>query len=211
MAEFRIAAHGRAYRIEADRESLIGRSLAAGNPYEARVLEHIHRRGFEGLALDVGASLGNHALWLAVICGLEVIAAEPLDHARLRRNVALNELEDRITVWPLALGEAPGRASVNGAPAHVIGREFPVDGKVPIARLDDFQLSDLAIVKIDVEGMEPEVLRGALGTIRRERPVIYAEAQDPAAHDRNAEILTGLGYEHRKTFGATPLEEWEPC
>lgn len=205
-----IEAHGARYEVE-DPGGLIGKSLRSGNPYEARVLEHIYRRGFKGLAVDVGASVGNHSLWLAVVCGLQVIAVEPLDYLRLRENIRRNDLGRQVTMWPLALGERAGRAAVTGAPAHVIGRSFPEDGKVPLARLDDFKLRDLALLKIDVEGMEVEVLRGGRETIDRERPVIYAEAQDEAAHARLAEELVPRGYRHEKTFGATPLEEWEPC
>lgn len=210
MSELTISAHERSYRI-ADPGGLIGKALRAGNPYEAPVLEHIYGRGFEGLAVDVGASVGNHTLWLAAVCDLAVVAIEPLDHPRLARNLALNDLNGQVELWPFALGDEPEEAYVTGPPAHVVGEElYPEDGVVDVHRLDSFDLTDVALIKIDVEGMEPQVLRGAEETIRRERPVIYAEAQDEAAHERNAEILVEYGYEHRQTFGATPLEEWDP-
>jgi FkbM family methyltransferase len=202
-----IEAHGHSYRIE-DPDGLIGHSLRAGNPYEAKVCEHIYRRGFEGLAVDVGASIGNHSLWFAAVCGLRVIAVEPLDHVRLAKNVALNPELD-IEVWPYGLGDRLYTGTVTGAPAHVIGDSFPAGG-VRIRRLDDHKLPKVSLLKIDVEGMEPHVLRGGEQTIRRDRPVIYAEAVDAAAHTAVAEILEPLGYEHVKTFGATPLEEWAP-
>lgn len=203
-----IKAHGHRYRIE-NPGGLMGRSIAAGGPYEQKVLEHIYRKELRGRAVDIGASVGNHALWLAAICGLEVLAVEPLDHARLQRNVALNPDLD-IEVWPVALGDESTRGTVTGPPSHVVGDSFPADGQVPIERLDDRELTDVALLKIDVEGHEPQVLRGAEQTVRRERPVIFAEAESPAAHERNAEVLRALGYSHVKTFGATPLEEWCP-
>jgi hypothetical protein len=51
------------------------------------------------------------------------------------------------------------------------------------------------------------VLRGARQTIRRFHPRLYVEAADEAAHRRNAGEIP-RGYQHTKTFGATPLEEW---
>lgn len=208
MAELlKINAHGCSYWIE-DPGGLIGRSLREGVPYEARVLQHIYRQKLGGLAVDVGAGVGNHTLWFAAVCGLRVIAVEPLDHERLTRNVALNELGELVTVWPLALGDKAGRGKVTGAPAHVIGASFPADGLVPVGLLDDYNLSGVSLLKIDVEGMEPQVLRGARETIARERPLIFAEATDDEAHLRNAAELESLGYTHTKTFGATPLEEW---
>lgn len=203
----KIEAHGKSYQI-GDPGGLIGHSLRAGVPYEARVLEAIQREQLTGVAVDVGASVGNHSLWFAAICGLSVVAVEPLDYLRLTENVAANPDLD-IEVWPFALGDRTYRGHVTGAPAHVIGDSFPVDG-VSVQKLDDYGLDDVSLIKIDVEGMEPHVLRGAEETIRRNRPLIYAEAIDDAARARNAAILSALDYTHTKTFGATPLDEWRP-
>jgi FkbM family methyltransferase len=200
--------YGHRYRIE-DPGGIMGKALRTGEPYEAKALHHIYRKNLSGLAVDIGGSVGNHALFFAAICGLRVLTVEPLDHARLQRNVALNPDLD-IEVWPVALGDTPGRTTVTGPPSHVAGESFPDDGLVRMERLDDRELTDVALLKIDVEGHEPRVLRGAEETIRRERPVIFAEAESPAAHERNAEILRDFGYSHVKTFGATPLEEWAP-
>lgn len=203
-----ITAHGSSYRIK-DPGGIIGKCLVEGNPYERKVLEQIYREDLAGgLAVDVGASVGNHALWLAAICGMRVIACEPLDFARLQENVTLNPELD-IEVWPYGLGDRLYTGAVTGAPAHVIGETFPADG-VRIRRLDDAGLDRVSLLKIDVEGMEPDVLRGGMETIQRDLPLIYAEAIDQEASDRLAEILIPLGYRHTKTFGATPLEEWRP-
>jgi FkbM family methyltransferase len=172
------------------------------------VLERIYRAGLTGLAVDVGASIGNHALWFAAVCGLRVIAVEPLDHERLSENVALNPDLD-IEVWPYALGDRRYTGEVTGAPAHVIGDSFPEDG-VRIRRLDDAGVENVSLLKIDVEGMEPQVLSGAVETIQRDRPLIFAEAIDKTAAAHVADILKPLGYRHVKTYGATPLLEWEP-
>lgn len=200
-----ISAHDRTYLIH-DPGGNIGKALRAGLPYEAKVLEHIYRRGFEGLAVDAGANVGNHTLWLAAVCGLDVIAVEPIDFERLEANVELNGLEQHVDVWRCALGDRVCTAGDAGK-GRVRG-----DGEIPVRRLDDKIPFDrhVALLKVDVEGMEAEVLRGGLETIKRCRPVIYAEAWDAAAHARVAEILEPLEYEHVNTFGATPLEEWEP-
>jgi FkbM family methyltransferase len=67
--------------------------------------------------------MGNHTLWLAAICGLRVIAVEPLDVKRLQANLALNDLD--VTVWPVALGDRAYRGKVRAAPEHMIGLRVP--------------------------------------------------------------------------------------
>lgn len=199
-----IEAHGSSYRIE-DPGGLIGKALRAGNPYEARVLEHIYRQGLEGSAVDVGANVGNHSLWLACVCGLEVVAFEPggREYLQLLANVELNGAA--VSPQNVALGEAPGRARSLGKGRWEVGA-----GEAEVRTLDSYGLRDVALIKIDVEGMEPQVIVGATRTITEQRPLIYAEAQDAAAHEAVASLLEPLGYTHTKTFGATPLEEWRP-
>lgn len=204
----RVKAHGRSYEIN-DPGGLMGKAIREGGAYERKVLEHIQRKRLRGRAIDVGASVGNHTLWLAAICGFTVEAFEPLDTARLVANVALNPTLP-ITVHGCALGAEESRAPVKGPPSHVAGASFPTDGKAVIHTLDGYGFDDVALIKIDVEGMEPAVLWGAEETIATWQPVIFAEAESPAAHDRNAAILDDYGYEHVATFGATPLEEWQP-
>jgi FkbM family methyltransferase len=198
-----IGAHGHEYRIE-DPGGLIGAPLRAGVPYEARVLEHIKRKGFDGTAVDVGAHVGNHALWLAVVCGLEVHAFEPRPDVcrQLRANVELNQAA--VSVHELALGGKQGTAQ------HVGKGQLAPEGPIAVMPLDSFALPDVSLVKIDVEGMEAEVLDGARETIARWRPLLYVEARDAQAHRRIATVLEPLSYRHLKTFGATPLEEWVP-
>lgn len=68
---------------------------------------------------------------------------------------------------------------------------------MPVKRLDDLQLDDIGLDKIDVEGHELAVLRGAVDTLRRNRPAVVVEAEErhhPNAVAAIAELLTGLGY-----------------
>jgi hypothetical protein len=84
---------------------------------------------------------------------------------------------------------------------------FP-DDEVPVARLDAISPAMSALIKIDVEGMEPDVLPGPRETIELNHPVLYVEAQMRRRHEgRNSR--RSPGYVHTKTFGSTPLEEWE--
>jgi FkbM family methyltransferase len=216
-----IEAHGQSYTIDVDPGSHIGRRMAEeGRPFEWPLLERIHALGLRGTAVDVGANVGNHALWLDVVCGLDVVAFEPVTVAELQANIDANGLD--IRVEPVALGAEPARASdrgirkgdPDGDPTDYedwgFNHKLDVgDGPIEIRTLDSYELDDVALIKVDVEGMEPDVLRGGTETIRRCQPVIYAEAllSSPLAL-----VLEPLGYRRTARLKrGTPLEEWKPA
>lgn len=213
-AAVRIEAHDRAYEIEAT--GIVGRCAAQGVPYEARLLEWIYEQKFSGLALDVGAHVGNHSLYMAAICALDVVAFEPTKNVRdLRRNVSLNELEERITVHRVALGrehaigKMVGKGQVDPDWRSMTQELKLGDGELEIQTLDSFQLEDVAVIKVDVEGMEADVLAGGLLTIERDRPVIYAETWGDDYTRSVGEVLAPLGYEvTNRIRTATPVQEW---
>lgn len=199
-----------------DHGGRVARHLRRGEPYELPLLEEIRRRRPRGAALDVGAHVGNHALYLAIVCGLEVHAweADPVRVRQLRENLELNAerfrvLPDRVVVYPYAAGAEDGRGRWREGRYNqlVLG-----EGPLEVRRPDDHPVRDLSLVKIDVEGHEPEVLRGLEEHLRRWRPLVYAEAHDGEAHDRQAEVLEPLGYRmtERSRPANAPMERWEP-
>jgi FkbM family methyltransferase len=200
--------HGRAYSMWVW-PGKIAACMRAGKPYEEPLLEHIREQGFAGTVVDAGANLGNHSVWFAVMCGLRVEAFEPLPHCleQLHANVARNDLGDRVTVHPVALGADSALAGHAGK-----GRLHVGSGPIKVRSLDDYHLIDVSVIKIDVEGMEPEVLRGGERTIRRDRPVIFAEEWGQPEHDAIAAVLEPWGYARTKRFrsgGATQMGRWD--
>jgi FkbM family methyltransferase len=143
--------------------------------------------------VDVGAHVGLLALRLAraqLRNGGRVVAIEPL-HAnaeRLRRSVGADPVLARtITVVECAVGATDGvvallgeRPGDTGNAAVVPTRSQPVGSvTVPMCTLDavlaNFKLDRIDAIKLDVEGYECNVLRGAHETIERERPVVFGE------------------------------------
>jgi FkbM family methyltransferase len=138
-----------------------------------------------GVFCDVGANVGNHSLYALLRLGAaRVIPFEPNPAAYelYLSNMVLNGVLDRIETGTLGFGltdrdDAPGMALAPrennlGATQLVAGEE----GLIPVRRGDD--LLDgrrIDFLKIDVEGMELEVLRGLDGTIRTRRPPIFLE------------------------------------
>lgn len=180
-----------------------------GTPYEQALLEDIAGRISGGLAIDVGAHVGNHALALAIGCGLSVAAFEPDPDAygHLIANLDRNRATT-VTPYNVGLSDQPGQATPGPR-----GTLDTAGGPIPVITLDSLDLDDVTVIKIDVEGMESRVLAGAAGTLARCRPYVYVEAWTDADRAAIAEALRPLGYRHAVTIGRpgwAPNERWEP-
>ena len=75
--------------------------------------------------------------------------------------------------------------------------------------MDDYGLDDVSVVKLDIEGMEPEAIRGMSKTLLRSQPVLFIEAHTQKEIDEQQEVLGELGYERTgRVWNATPTYEW---
>jgi FkbM family methyltransferase len=169
-----------------DRNTLVLALQRYCQPALAAVLEATLGPG--GVLADVGGHLGMYALWAArrVGPGGRVHSFEPDPKAAesLRRNAALNGFA-HLEVNELAVGAEPGRVRLV-RPAGVTGltsRYAIRDGEAFEARVTTLDLHFAErrplpdLVKIDVEGMEHEVLRGARGLLSGDRaPAVVFEA-----------------------------------
>jgi len=184
----------------------IGRSLATYGEYselELRPLLGLIKPG--DTVVEVGANIGAHAVPLARKLGPRgrLIAYEPQFQLfeTLRLNLALNGLR-HAEARRAAAGARAETLSYAPPPqreaANLGGVAMSRDGRgdaVPAVRLDD-DLKGVrpALIKIDVEGMEEEVLIGAARTIATCRPAIYLEND---RRERSAALirrLLGMGY-----------------
>lgn len=135
---------------------------------------------------DVGGNIGNHALFLSVIGeAAHVHCFEPADVAAdlLARNFELNEIpEQRYTIERIGIGALPGRASFDRLDPTNLGATslaHDLTGDLEVDSLDNrFPTAEVDLLKIDVEGMELDVLVGAQALIKRNRPVILVEVSN---------------------------------
>jgi FkbM family methyltransferase len=174
-----------------DPANAIERKMIGG--YEASVLraiQHFVSRG--NYCIDVGANVGAVSLALARWVGPSgrVLAIEPGPPyvARLRRNLKANpHLADRVCILPTGLSDAEGTLLWRPDPLHPFNaglsqvHSTAVPGELPVAvtTLDAAVARQgwerVDFIKIDVEGMEWEVLRGARRTLTSLRPVVLFE------------------------------------
>lgn len=168
-----------------------------------------------GVALDCGANIGNHSVFFAGVMGMKTYAFEPVLRNRnmLEKAVKLNLLSERVTLVPKALSDQERIVSLSCPPGGnpgmftivEVGDGETVEATTIDAYLDENNVSDpVNLIKIDVEGHEQEVLKGALNTIKKYRPVVTAEFVDTRSFTRFLKALEGYGYVANEKFNATP-------
>lgn len=127
------------------------------------------------VALDVGAHVGLWSFLMARDFGV-VHAFEPVAAHRdcWRQNITA----PNVTLYPVALGAAPGRVDIVTEPTSSgdsrVGR-IADDASVELCTLDSYGFDAVDFIKIDCEGFEAFVLEGAVETLRRCRPTVIVE------------------------------------
>ncbi|SFV34232.1 FkbM family methyltransferase [Hyphomicrobium facile] len=157
-----------------------------GEFYEIELLRALSKLLREDdLVLDVGANIGNHALFFAGVVGCRVKCFEPNPEAvkLLRHNILANGLGGRIDVLPVAVGPEDRHFSADTSSTRNNLGAFRIrpaqEGAIRAVPLDKVDVGGpVKLVKIDVEGMELDVLLGAREIIRRDRPVVCVECDD---------------------------------
>ena len=155
-----------------------GMTGATGNYYcgleelkDMAFVVHFLRR--DDVFYDIGANVGAYSLLAAAAGVRDVRGFEPSSATMnlYSRNIHLNGLADVVHAYRVALGETAGEAKISlndGTMNHLLPQAEAriASESVPVQRLDDVFSGDApSFLKIDVEGFEPEVLRGAASTL----------------------------------------------
>ena len=171
-------------------DQYIGRSLDRYGEFSEPEIELFRQVVQPGhVVLDVGANIGTHTVPLARAVQPDgvVVAFEPqrVLFQMLCANVALNALGN-VHARHGAAGREQGSIVVPrldySAQDNFGGIELGTwtsGERVPLATLDSLELEACRLIKIDVEGMEGEVIAGGERTIRRCRPLLYVENDRP--------------------------------
>jgi FkbM family methyltransferase len=120
-----------------------------------------------GVVVDIGANIGSFSLY-AAYHGATVYAIEPEPHnlEALKKNIKLNNKEDSVYVCPYAISDYKGTAVISdeGGGATIVDDGI-FGAEVEVMPLDMFfdlyHIKEVDVLKIDVEGAEPEIILGA--------------------------------------------------
>jgi FkbM family methyltransferase len=184
------------------KDEYVGRSLFHYGEYNPEETEKIITLA-SGTCLDIGANFGVMGQALEAN-GFTVISFEPQPDVFevLSKNV-------RGTCYNMGLSDAPATLSMpkilRGSRANYGGQSIGTRselGTIPVSvvTLDSFEFSDIGFMKIDVEGFEERVLRGAVSTIARCRPIMYIEDDRREKSASLRAYITSLGYTIEEHF-----------
>ncbi len=144
-----------------------------------------------GTFVDIGANVGNHTIYAGLfLAARRIIPIEPnpLACRLLMLNIVLNGLSDQIVFDHIGVGAADvasdGFAMTERRKNLGASRMVAGEGDIRTVRPDEVLRDETPdFIKIDVEGMEMDVLRGLQKTIRRCRPVLLVECDRENIHD----------------------------
>lgn len=171
--------------FELDVSEVIDASLYYSGTFEADAEKIISRFvGPGSVSVDIGANFGYHTFAMARLAGASgrVIALEPTEwaFAKLQRNASANDFKN-ITFLRLGLGDEDigGIDTSFRSSYRLDGTQRNIQERIVIrtldAVLDEQGVSSVDFIKLDVDGFEGKVLRGARRTLERFHPVIFFE------------------------------------
>ncbi len=176
--------------------------------YERSVREFIHsqqRQCGYSTFIDIGACIGEYCVWLATQ-GIRCIAFEPVqkNFMALQENISLNRVEDQVKIFNYGLGKERQEVyfdikDIVTSSSHIV-RDYTAEAaNVSIRSFDDMvvdmqlHVEDKIIIKLDVEGMELDVLEGAKQFLAQAENIIIIFEKTVSGEDEIKRMLDSLG------------------
>ena len=196
-----------AFYLANENDAYVGQSLIKYDEYceaEFRVLSRLVSPG--NYIAEIGANVGAHTVRLAKLIGLDgrvtAFEPQPVLFQALAGTIALNSLMN-VDCFPFALGKNKEQImfpSIDYRRPNNFGGLSLLDlkeggAKIYIEKFDTVYLHEtLDFLKIDVEGMELEVLKGAKSSIQRHQPILYVENDNQEKSSSLIKWIFDAGY-----------------
>lgn len=124
----------------------------------------------EDFFADIGANVGSYTVLAAGVCRSKTLAAEPLPDTFkiLEDNVTTNRLSEKVILKNIGIGEKNGKLFFTKSldtMNHVATEDETDTLEIPVQTLDEILSETPQLIKIDVEGFEMAVLKGATKTL----------------------------------------------
>lgn len=166
---------------------------------------------------DVGANMGVYSLWAAINRKVRTYAFEPesQNFALLNQNIYVNKVYDLITALPISLSDKQTIDTFNlvefspASSCHQLGSNLNYNGKPfePVFKQGtvSFKLDDLVKskmlpqpthIKIDVDGLEPNIIRGSIHTLTKVKSILVEVNGNLESHKNMVNILKMLQFKY---------------
>jgi FkbM family methyltransferase len=191
----------------------VGLSVSLQGIYEKKELfalvDFLDKSTFNGIFLDVGANIGNHTLFFRNYFK-NIISFEP--HKLTFQLLKLNTQDiEGITIHNFGLSDKNEIAVIHSHPSNFGGAhlsQYSVDQKffesnehiefqhpIELKKLDDidFKRQKISLIKIDVEGHEFSVIKGAIQLLKEQKPILLLEQREiDFSNDGESELINQL-------------------
>ncbi len=171
----------------------------------------------QGVIFDVGANIGNHSVFFGSIMNNKVVCFEPNPpiYQILQDNLSHNNIEH--LSFQIGLGTQKSQFSIDddhqGAQSNIGAAKLyhNSDGEIRVEAMDDICddiLKDnehLVAIKADIEGMEAQMLKGAIKTLAKHQPDLFLEINEQVQMNDIKNILIPLGYKKLYAYAGTPV------
>ena len=161
-----------------------------------------------GIAIDIGANIGNHSLFFAKKFK-RVVAFEPVPSNCwiVKANAYLNRIDNLVLIekglsnknTQMAV-DISNRENTNNGVSEIIensSNQIIVDVAIGDEEIEKLNLNKkIEIIKIDVEGHEPFVIEGLKRTIEKDKPLIFWEAFSRNEANKTKVLLEQMGYKN---------------
>lgn len=172
--------------------------------------------------VDIGANVGDVSLNAAKICGengkVHAFEPDPINYQRLQNNLRLNHFTN-IQTHQLGLGDnvgtfvmrrvSDGNQGMNRIVNHPPGGKATIE--IEVTTLDNFfeknGIERVDLIKIDVEGFEYKVLKGAEKTLNRFQPVLFIELDDQNLSEQGSSAKELVQFLEEKGYELTHAEK----
>jgi FkbM family methyltransferase len=214
----RVEADGHTLRFLAATPLLLGRARSVLSK-EPDTIRWIGQIGAAEVLWDIGANVGVYTIYAAAVRGARVLAFEPSadNYMVLCKNVEINALADLVTPYCVALAGNTGLGVLNsqsramGGALHQFGepgdtsRYWPAKNGLHAQGMLGFSIDDFiqkfsppfpAHLKIDVDGLELNILQGAAATLRDPRlrsVMVELSMSDANERDRGMALMSEAG------------------
>ena len=189
-------------------DEYIGPLISTGHEWDRWMRRDVRRWHVPGTEiLDIGANIGYNTMMFSDYG--PVVSFEPVFHKIVELNVKSNALRYGVQVIPCALSDEKTISTIHipsrgcesntlvnyGGASFNLGDDMRGEGiNAYCERLDDIYTGTPSFVKIDVEGHELKVLKGAEETLKKHKPTVLIEIHDFSEDNEVHKFMMSLGY-----------------